>query len=117
MLVRGVASRTLDVALPVWRQGRYAVLNPASSIRSVTAATTSQRPLPMRKTDKTTWHIDADGAPEVLIQYTVFANSLNDRTRHVDDTHAFLSGAMVFLYVPNRRNDSLLVRLDAPADW
>ena len=117
MLVRNVASRTLEVALPVWRQGRYGVLNPAGSVRSVTAVTPSKRSLAIRKTDKTTWRIEAEGAPEILIQYTAFANSLNDRTRHVDDTHAFLSGATVFFYVPNRRNDSLLVHLDAPADW
>src|SRR5262245_51564618 len=117
MLVRSVAARTLEVALPVWRQGRYGVLNPAGSVRSVRASTPSNRPLAIRKTDKTTWRIETEGAPEILVQYTVFANSLNDRTRHVDDTHAFLSGAMVFFYVPSRRNDSLLVRLDAPADW
>jgi predicted metalloprotease with PDZ domain len=117
MLVRSVASRTLEVALPVWRQGRYSVLNPAGSIRSVSAYTPSRRPLAIRKTDKTTWRIEAEGAPEIFIQYTVFASSLNDRTRHVDDTHAFLSGATVFLYVPSRRNDAVLVRLDAPADW
>ena len=117
MLVRSVASRTLEVALPVWRQGRYGVLNPAGSVRTVRAFTPSERSLPIRKTDKTTWRIEAEGASEILVQYTLFANSLNDRTRHVDDTHAFLSGATVFFYVPARRNDSLLVRLDAPADW
>jgi predicted metalloprotease with PDZ domain len=117
MLVRNVAARDLDVALPVWRQGRYAVLNPAGTVRSVTATTTSDRPLAIRKTDKTTWRIETEGAQEVVIRYTVYANSLNDRTRHVDDTHAFLSGATVFLYVPDRRDDPVLVRLDAPADW
>jgi predicted metalloprotease with PDZ domain len=117
MLVRSVSSRTLDVALPVWRQGRYAVLNPAGTVRSVTAATTSNQQLAIHKTDKTTWRIDTEGAPEVVIRYTVYANSLNDRTRHVDDTHAFLSGATVFMYVTDRRSDPLLVRLDAPADW
>jgi predicted metalloprotease with PDZ domain len=117
MLVRSVAARTLEVALPVWRQGRYGVLNPAGSVRSVRALTPSKRSLAIRKTDKTTWRIEAEGAPEILIEYTVFANSLNDRTRHVDDTHAFLSGATVFFYVPNRRSDSVLVHLDTPADW
>ena len=117
MLVRSVASRTLDVALPVWRQGKYAVINPAATVRAVSAGTTSNRPLAIRKIDKTTWRIETEGSPEVLIRYTVYANSLNDRTRHVDDTHAFLSGAAVFLYVPNRRSDPLLVRLEAPADW
>src|SRR5262245_3290266 len=114
MLVRNIAASTLEVALPVWRQGKYAVINPAATVRAVTASTTANRPLPIRKIDKTTWRIETEGSPEVLIRYTVYANSLNDRTRHVDDTHAFLSGATVFLYVPDRRSDPVLVRLEAP---
>lgn len=117
MRVRSVASRTMDVALPVWRQGRYAVLNPAASIRRVIATNESNRALSIRKIDKTTWRIETEGASEIIVHYSVFANSLNDRTRHVDDTHAFLSGATIFMVVPNRRTDRLLVRLDAPADW
>ena len=117
MLVRNVSPPALEVALPVWRQGRYQVLNPAGTVRNVTASTTSDRPLAIHKTDKTTWKIETEGAPEVVIRYTVYANSLNDRTRHVDDTHAFLSGATVFMYVPNRRSDAVLVHLEAPANW
>ena len=117
MLVRNVSSPALQVALPVWRQGRYAVLNPAGTVRSVTASTTSGLRLEIHKTDKTTWKIATEGVPEVVIRYTVYANSLNDRTRHVDDTHAFLSGATVFMYIPDRRSDAVLVRLDAPANW
>lgn len=117
MLVRNVSTPALQVALPVWRQGRYAVLNPAGTVRSVTASTTSGRPLEIHKTDKTTWKITTEGTPEIVIRYTIYANSLNDRTRHVDDTHAFLSGATVFMYVPDRRSDAVLVRLDAPANW
>jgi predicted metalloprotease with PDZ domain len=116
MRIRGVQS-SLEVALPVWRQGKYAVINPASSIRSVTAESVAGKPLPINKIDKTTWRVEPGGATEVLVTYTVYANSLNDRTRHVDDTHAFLSGGTVFLYVPDRRNDAIAVHLDAPADW
>ena len=117
MRIRGVESGPLEVALPVWRQGKYAVINPASTIRSVAAENAAGKALAITKTDKTTWRIETNGAPEVVVSYTVYANSLNDRTRHVDDTHAFLSGGAVFLYVPDRRNDAIAVHLDAPADW
>ena len=93
------------------------MLNPAGTVRSVSAGTTSNRPLAIHKTDKTTWKIATEGVPEVVIRYTVYANSLNDRTRHVDDTHAFLSGSTVFMYVPDRRSDPVLVRLEAPSNW
>jgi len=116
MRIRNVQS-AFEVALPVWRQGKYAVINPASSIRSVMAENLAGKPVPITKTDKTTWKVEPGGATEVIVQYTVYANSLNDRTRHVDDTHAFLSGGTVFFYVPDRRNDAIAVHLDAPADW
>ena len=117
MRVRGVDSSALYVALPVWRQGKYAVLNPASTIRSVNAESETGRALAISKIDKTTWRIEPGGASAVVVSYTVYANSLNDRTRHVDDTHAFLSGGTVFLYVQGRRDDEITVYLEAPADW
>jgi predicted metalloprotease with PDZ domain len=117
MVLRDVSGAALDVALPVWRQGKYAILDLAGTLRSVTAANETGQQLPIVKTDKTTWQIETRGAKNVEVRYTVYANSLNDRTRHVDDSHAFLSGAAVFLYSPARRGDFLSVRIEPPADW
>ncbi|PYS29249.1 MAG: peptidase M61, partial [Acidobacteria bacterium] len=88
MVIRNVAGPMIDVAMPVWRPGRYQVLDPAGGVRDVRAVTSAGRSLPIVKTDKTTWHITTGGAEEVTVTYRVYANSLGDRTRHVDDTHA-----------------------------
>jgi len=117
MVIRKLEGPTVDVAMPVWRPGRYEVLNPAGGVRNVQAATSTGRLLPIVKTDKTTWQITTGGAEEVTVNYRVYANSLGDRTRHVDDTHAFLSGATVFFYVPDRRKDPVVVNVEAPASW
>ncbi len=117
MRVRDIASPVLDLALPVWRTGRYAVINPAGTVNRVRAQSTAGRSLSISKLDKTTWRVQTEGCPEIEIRYSVYANSLADRTRHVDDTHAFLSGATVFLYVPDRRHDPLSLRIDAPKHW
>lgn len=111
MVVRNITTPTVDLALPVWRTGRYAVLNPAGTLSRVRSA------LPISKIDKTTWRVQTDGSSEIEVRYTLYANSLGDRTRHIDDTHAFLSGATVFLYVPDRRNEAVSVHIDAPAHW
>ena len=116
MLVRNVAGPTLDVALPVWRPGRYALIDPSGTVRDVNA-NASGRSLGIEKLDKTTWRIDTAGASEIEVRYRIYANSLGDRTRHVDDTHAFLSGSSVFFYVPGRLGDEILVRIEAPARW
>src|SRR5215475_7743536 len=102
MVISNVAGPMMDVAMPVWRPGRYEVLDPAGGVRDVRAVTSAGRLLPIVKTDKTTWRITTGGSEEVTVTYRVYANSLGDRTRHVDDTHAFLSGATVFFHVPDR---------------
>lgn len=117
MTVRDVRSEALDVALPVWRPGRYVVLDPAGTISRVAAVSPSGQALPITKIDKSTWRITTLGASEITVTYRVYANSLGDRTRHVDDTHAFLSPAMVFLYAPERRASPISVRIKAPEGW
>src|SRR5262245_34118303 len=118
MVIRNVAGPVMNVAMPVWRPGRYQVLDPAGGVRDVRALASAGRSLPIVKTDKTTWQITTGGrAEEVTVTYRVFANSLGDRTRHLDDTHAFLSGATVFFQVPDRLKDPVLVNIEAPASW
>jgi predicted metalloprotease with PDZ domain len=117
MVIRNVSNAALDVALPVWRPGRYEVLDPAGTLRNVRASTADGPRLPIVKLDKTTWRIQTQGRAEIHIAYEIYASVLGNRTRHVDDTHAFLSGATVFFYVPDRRNETHLVRIEAPDGW
>src|SRR5206468_1451681 len=93
------------------------VLDLAGGVRGVRAVTSAGRSLPVVKTDKTTWQITTDEAEEVTVSYRVYANSLGDRTRHVDDTHAFLSGTAVFFHVADRLKDPVIVNIEAPASW
>src|SRR5262245_22778324 len=117
MVVPGVRGPTLEVALPVWRPGRYALIDAAGTVSNVRASTRSGQVLPVKKVDKSTWRITTLGATEVSVAYRVYANSIGDRTRHVDDTHAFLSPATVFMYVPERRADPVRVTVRAPEGW
>ncbi len=117
MVVHNVVSAHLDLALPVWRTGRYAILNPAGTVHRVRAQKTSGATLAISKLNKTTWRVETEGSSEIEIRYSLYANSLADRTRHVDDSHAFLSGAAVFLYVPDHRDYPISIGIDAPPHW
>ena len=117
MRVRQVADAKLDVLLPVWRPGRYGVLDPAQTVREVSATDEAGNPLVVHKVKKSTWRVTTGGARDVTVRYRIYANSITDRTRHVDDSHAFLSPSSVFMYVPERRGDPVRVRVDAPDDW
>ena len=112
-----VNEQTVDLALPIWRPGRYVVLNHSSSVREVAAFNGDGAALPIDKIDKASWRVHTGGAEDIRVDYRIYANSLRDRTRHVDDTHAFLSGSSVFLYNADRRDHPVTVHIDAPDGW
>ena len=116
-LIQDLTESSLEVKLPVWRPGKYQVLDPAGTLYHFTAKNLKGESLRVRKTDKSSWQIDLAGASAARIAYSIYANSLSDRTRHVDDSHAFLSGSAVFVYSPSRRSDPVLVRVEAPKSW
>lgn len=117
MRIPRIHTESIEVALPTWRPGLYEILDFASTVREVRAESDDGRSLPIRKLDKSAWRIDTDGSDAVTLRYRVYANSLEDRTRHVDDTHAFLSPSSVLMYMPDRRQEPLRVTVEAPPDW
>jgi predicted metalloprotease with PDZ domain len=108
---------TLDLCLPVWRPGRYAVLDQSGAVRQLRARDGNGKELAVHKTDKATWRIESGASDEVIVDYRLYANNLGDRTRHVDDTHAFISPAAVLMYCPDLRAEPLRVHLDIPPSW
>ena len=117
VLIGGVEGEHIDLMLPIWRPGRYVVMNQAQSIRDFKAFDDDDQPLAVTKTDKATWRISLDGSSSVRAEYRVYCNSLGDRMRHVDDTHAFLDGATVFMYAERTRDWPCRLRIIKPRDW
>jgi len=120
MTLRGLSEPSIEVCLPVWRPGKYAVLDQAGSIRSISAKSGSGKPMAVVKIEKSAWIVNT-GVPQgdrtVTVEYTLYANSLGDRTRHVDETHAFISPAAVMMYSPPMRDKPVRVKLDVPKAW
>ena len=114
----GVEGEELEVHLPVWRAGLYLVIDPAGTMREVRATDGGGRVLDVRKSAKSTWRVTLDGARQVRFSYRIYANSIANRTRHVDATHAFLSGSSVFVYTDALREAPSEIRMmEMPAGW
>lgn len=107
---------TLDVHLPVWRPGMYVLVEQSGTVRDVSAASGSTT-LPIEKVDKATWRIRTDGGGEVKVAYTVFAASLENRTRHADESHVFMSPSTVFMYAPQWRQRPAEININVPQAW
>lgn len=114
-----VSGETLDFHLPVWRSGLYLVLDFVGTMSGLEVTDGNGESLPFEQTAKSSWRVSRpDGATgEVLIRYRLYADSLSDRTRHVDADHAFLNPAAVFIYADGFRDSTIEVSMDLPSGW
>lgn len=108
---------TLDVKMPAWRTGRYQILNLANGVSEFSAKDASSRALQWQKVDKSTWRIRRAGTGPVTVEYDLYANELGLRSRHIDDSHAYLDASAVFMYADSSRADDVTVALKVPAGW
>ena len=117
MRVDGLEPGTHEVFLPVWRPGRYGVLDFAATLRGASAATLDGGPMDLERTGKSSWTVDTGDESGFAFSYTIYANSMGNRTRYMDDSHAFLSGSSVFVYTPEARSAPVEVGIRKPETW
>ena len=107
----------LTVKLPTWRTGRYEILNLANGVRHFNAHDSRGQALAWTKLDKDTWQVATTDDKPVKISYQLYANQLGKRTRHIDDSHAFLDASAVVMYSDESREQEHLVSLQVPEGW
>ena len=112
-VLTGEVPAELVLFMPVWAPGSYLVREYARHIEGLSV----EAPARVTKLRKNAWRVETRGAGRVVVRYRVYANELTVRTSHVDDTHAFLVGAGVFLGIEGHLDASARVELDGPAGW
>lgn len=106
----------LEAVLPVWTPGSYLVREFARQVQEVSAVTPEGEPLAVRRVDKRTWHVEAQGRA-VRLRYRVYAHELSVRTSHLDGSHGYFNGATLFLYTEATRGQEHHVTVQAPSGW
>ncbi|MCG8414600.1 MAG: PDZ domain-containing protein [Pseudomonadales bacterium] len=114
-----VSGETLDFHLPVWRSGLYLVLDFVGTMSGIEVSDGSGEALSFEQTAKSSWRVTRPNAAagDVIVRYRLYADSLGDRTRHVDADHAFLNPAAVFIYADGFRDAPIEVNMDLPTGW
>ena len=112
----------IDLKMPVWTPGSYLVREYAKHLQDFEATNETGKPLSWQKISKNHWQIKCrnDNCDRlnnsiinstIKIRYRVFCNELTVRTNHIDRTHAFLTGAAVFMYVPEYQQQPYTVEI------
>ncbi len=104
-----------DFVLPGWTPGSYLIREYARHLQAFAACgAASGAPLPWHKTAKDTWRIQHGDHTSVRVTYQVYAHDLSVRTSHLDASHGYFNGANVFLYIPGRTAEPLLLYIQPP---
>jgi predicted metalloprotease with PDZ domain len=103
MKVKGVKQKTALVKLPVWAPGSYMVREFSRHINTVKAFALSGGELKVIKTAKNAWEVMLDGCDGFSVKYDVYAFETGVRTSFLDETHGFVSGPSLFMYLDGKK--------------
>ncbi|WP_341503467.1 PDZ domain-containing protein [Gallaecimonas sp. GXIMD4217] len=117
MTLPATEAESLTLKLPVWRTGRYEILDQANGIRSFRARTLDGQAMAVSKLDKSSWQIQGSRDQAIEVSYQLYANRLAERVHHIDDSHAFIDASGAFMYADQLRQEPVSVSLEVPQGW
>ncbi len=106
----------IDLQMPKWQPGRYAVADFAKNVQEFSAHSPSGI-LPWQKIDDQTWRIQRQGSRIVTANYKIFGDDLSGTYAQLDVGHASYTGGETFMYVAGHKADAVQLHVDAPPGW
>lgn len=117
MTVAGIEQETIDLIMPVWTPGSYVIRDYARHVITLSAVDGSGRPLPVEKISKSAWRIHSNRAAKLIVRYRVYAFDDNMRENYLDESHAFIHGASLFMYVDGFLRHPVRLKLNPAPTW
>jgi predicted metalloprotease with PDZ domain len=107
----------VELSMPVWTPGSYLVREFQRHVQDFAVADAGGRALPWTKADKNTWRVDAGGARELRVRYSVYANELSVRTNELTDRRAVWNNAALLMYPEGHINAPSTLRVAPFGNW
>ena len=105
----------VDFKMPVWTPGSYLVREYAKNIENVKVFS-GEKALKFEKINKNTWRVYGKN-DKITISYKVYSFELSVRNSFLDDSHGYLNGASMFLYIPELKMAPSVLTVYPYKDW
>ncbi len=112
-----ITGSTVELQLPAWRPGRYALQNFAKNIRQFGVFDASGQPLLFRKLTKDRWLVETNGITELEVRYDYYAAVINAGSSYVSPELIYVNPVNICLYADGRIDEPCTLELDLPASW
>ncbi len=110
-------AKPLTLMLPAWRSGKYQILDLAKGVTGFSVVDAQGKAIPWQKTEKSSWTLEPTTTGKVVVQYSVYANELGERTRHIDETHAYINSSAFLMFSHQQKSEAVSVQLNVPQGW
>ncbi len=117
MEINDVNQKFVEVKMPIWAPGSYLAREFAKSVNQVKAKDAKGKELEVKKISKNTWRISNPSKGKIIVNYEVYAFELSVRTSFLDDSHGYLNGTSIFMYVKNEKDATGKVKVEMPANF
>ncbi len=108
---------TLELQLPAWRPGRYELANYARNMLAVEAVNDRSEPLAVQKITKDRWLVHPQGAAEVTVRYSYYAQQMDAGNSWVDGQFVYINFINCLLYAEGYQDEPCQVRLHLPDNY
>ncbi len=104
----------VTVQMPAWN-ALYQIRDFSAHVREVEAFAGANRAA-LEKMDKLTWRITGSGT--ITVRYSTYWDEPGPFATQLNAEHAFINPAMILMYVPTRRAESVVLDMpDVPYEW
>jgi len=117
MSISGVKTSFIDLKMPVWTPGSYLIREFSKNVEGFKAFDTNGKEIPFEKINKNTWRINSAKSDKIKVNYRVYSFEISVRTSFVDESHAFLSPAGIFMYPDGQLNASSEIKINPYKTW
>src|SRR5271156_7003631 len=112
----GLDRKSAEFAIPAWAPGSYQIENYWMLVQGFRALGPDGKPLVWRKTDQQTWLIDLNHATSVAVEYSIYANTLQNNHAQYNEQHAFIGGPSVWMYLVGGKDRSIELSIAIPGN-
>ncbi|WP_342332643.1 peptidase M61 [Pedobacter sp. FW305-3-2-15-E-R2A2] len=113
----GFQKDKLNFKLPAWTPGYYWMMNFAKNVVKFRVRTAGGKELNWKKVDKNNWEVKTGRAEELIVSYDVFANTASVADPFLDESHAYISPAGVFMHIDGELDEPAEIALKFDNKW
>ena len=111
-------SMPVRLVMPTWTPGSYLIREFSRNVLDVVAFDIDvDNALPSSKSAKNVWEVYQGESTNIRVKYRVYALSLTVDTSYVDNVHAIVNGASVFMYVEGLEHERATLTVIPAEGW